>query len=84
MILPIKHNDNRDHSACWDDFAPIVDDDIAGDNFKGYERGLEDEEIIARGNTKRLVNVTTGETDKWRRNGKISHHFRHALGGVLV
>lgn len=59
-----------------------MNDDITGHNFKGHQGSLEEEEVVARSNTERLVDIATGETDKWRRYGKICDHFRQALGGV--
>jgi hypothetical protein len=64
--------------------GPIPNDYVAGHDLERHESGLKDEEIVARGEAKGLVNITAGEADKRRRYGKIGDHLVHACRCVCV
>ena len=55
-----------------------MNDEVTGDHFKWDKHGLEDKKIVARCNTKGLVDISAGKANKGRGDGEISDHFSHA------
>ena len=60
-----------------------MDDQVASNNFEGYQKGLKDEEIIASGDSKGFVNVPPSEADEGRRDRQVGHHLRHTYGFAI-
>ena len=54
-----------------------MNNEVTGDDFEWDKHGLEDEKIVARGNTKGLVDISASKADKWRGDGEIGDHFSH-------
>ena len=67
---------SRNHLEC--STLTKVNNDIASHNLERHKGSLENEEIITSSNTECLVNITTGESNKWGRDGKVCHHLIHA------
>lgn len=77
-LVPIEDDDDGDDPTCGDGVTPEMDNEITSDDFKGDQHSLEDEEIVARGDSEGLVNISASKADEWRGDGEISDHFSHS------
>lgn len=77
-LVPIEDDDDGDDPTCWDGVTPKMDNEITSDDFKGDQHSLEDKEVVARGDSEGLVNISTSKADEWRGDGEISDHFSHS------
>lgn len=62
--IPVQNDNNSDDPAGRNRTAPVLDDDVAGDDFERDQGGFEDEEVVASRDTESFVDVTAGETNK--------------------
>ena len=65
---PIANDDNPNDSASRDSVAPVVNDEVTGDDFEGNKGSFKDEEIPTCSHTKGLVDVAASKTYKRRRD----------------
>ena len=74
------HHNNSNHRPSRHSIAPKVNNNITRRHLKWHQYRLEDEKVPPSGEPEGLVGVTTRETDKWRRDWQVCHHFRHTEG----
>lgn len=55
-----------------------MDDQVAGDDFKGDQEGFEHEEVVPGRDAEGFVDIPSSEADEGTGDGKICDHFGHA------
>ena len=76
----VADDDDGDDPAGRHDVAPVVDDDVAGDDFERHKHGFKHEEVVPSSDAEGFVDVPACEADEWRRDGKVGDHLGHAVG----
>ena len=75
MQLPIEYYHDRDDTAHRYRITPIMNNDIACDHLEWDKHGFKDEEVVARRNAKSFIDISTSESNEWRRDGQVGYHF---------
>ena len=82
--IPIKEERNGDDNTRGYDITPKMDNEVAGDDFKGHESGFKDEKVPASSESKSFIDVAASESNEWRTNGQVRHHLGHAWNTCLA
>lgn len=76
--LPIHDYHDRNYHSDRNSRAPVLNDNVASDNFERYESGFKDEKVVAGSEAECFINIATSETYERRGNWKICDHLIHA------
>jgi hypothetical protein len=77
LNVRVEDDYDRDDGAGGHYSAPETDNDVTCHDFERYESGFEDEEVPSCCYAECVVYEASSETNKWRRDWQVSHHFRN-------
>ena len=64
--LPVQHDDDGDHASCGYDVAPVMDNEITGNDLKGNKCRLEYKEIVTGRNSKGFIDISASKANEGR------------------
>lgn len=63
--IRVKYENDNVHRRNGDCVGPVIDDQTDGHDFKGYESGFEDEEVVTGCDAEGFVDVSAGKSNEW-------------------
>lgn len=63
--IRVKYENDDVHRRNGDRAGPVFNDQADGHDFKGYESGFEDEEIVTCCDAEGLVDISASKSDEW-------------------